>query len=259
VKKLFLVLCTIAIALPSVAENLYIPVAGVVAGANNTLFRTDVRIFNPSTQRDLGVTLHFLPQGMNGANISGRVVNVPKRQMVVLDNVVGNFFGMPSGSIGAIRIDSDEDFDYDIVADSRTYTDSPNATAPGTFGQFIPALNVTEARAKTVVLHLAWTQEFRSNIGVMNPSNEEVTVRANLYSNDGARGGTANATLVIPPKSMRQVPVSDFFGGVFIPNGYVTFEATAPVFTWGSVIDNRSGDPIYVPGAEDKAEVRPLG
>ncbi|HYC90292.1 MAG TPA: hypothetical protein VEO54_13835 [Thermoanaerobaculia bacterium] len=38
------------------------------------------------------------------------------------------------------------------------------------------------------------------------------------------------------------------FGGVYVENGTILADATAPVFTWGSVIDNVSGDAIFVRG-----------
>ena len=61
------------------ARNLYIPIAGEVPGANNTYFRTDVRIFNPSFVDDIDVSIHFLPAGQDGSNISGQVFQVPVR------------------------------------------------------------------------------------------------------------------------------------------------------------------------------------
>lgn len=38
------------------------------------------------------------------------------------------------------------------------------------------------------------------------------------------------------------------FGGVYVWNRVIAMDATAPVFTWGSVIDNDSGDAIFVRG-----------
>jgi len=256
-RSLIAVLVLSSVTLAASAKNTFIPVAGVVQGANNTFFRTDVRIFNPSDTVDIFVSLHFLPQGIEGSNISGRLVKVPKRQVVVLNDIVGTFFQMQAPAIGAIWLDSDADFSYSYVAESRIYTDSPNPAAPGTYGQFVRAFDVSEAKMKTVVTHLSNGFDYRTNAGVMNPGAETATVTAVLWGADGTKLGET-ATVEIPPKSMRQMSIGDWFGGAFFGDGFITFESTQPVFTWGSVIDNNSGDQIYVPGVEDKAEVEPI-
>jgi len=234
------------------AENQYIPVAGLAPGANNTLFRTDVRIFNPAPYA-IDVTLHFLPTGIDGSNISGRVFHIGPRQMLVLDNVVEHINPGSTTALGAVRIDSDTDASYAFLADSRTWTSSPNPQAPGSYGQFIPAMRPEEARLETVVLHLSNTPERRTNIGAMNPGPEAATVKATLYPWDGS-SSLESAPFVLPAMSMKQVSLADLFGGLFLVDGYVVFESTHPLFTWGSVIDNQSGDPFYIIGRESKEE-----
>ena len=140
-KQTLLALVFFVSAATASAKNLYIPVAGVAPGINNTLFRTDVRLFNPSFTTGISISVHFLPQGWDGSNIPGRVVNLEPREMVVLNNIVQDFLQWPAPAIGAIRLDSDTDKSYAFVAESRTYTNSPNAAAPGTYGQFVPALD----------------------------------------------------------------------------------------------------------------------
>ena len=47
-----------AVAGNAAAKNLYIPAAGSAPGANNTRFRTDVRIFNPSSTETISISVH---------------------------------------------------------------------------------------------------------------------------------------------------------------------------------------------------------
>jgi len=70
-KRILSILILSTFALGASAKNMYIPVAGKVAGGNNTFFRTDVRIFNPSSTDDIAVSIHYLPQGIEGPNIPG--------------------------------------------------------------------------------------------------------------------------------------------------------------------------------------------
>lgn len=250
-----LALALVLSAADAAAKNLYIPAAGSAPGANGTRFRTDVRIFNPSSTESIGVTLHFLPQGMDGSNIPGRVVQIPPRQMAVLNDVVANFLGWPVPAIGAIRLDSDTDKSYEFSADSRTYTDSPKPEAPGTYGQFIPALDPNISATKTgVVLHVSSNAAFRTNAGAMNPNREAVTVRATLLNANGTVEAES-APFVVPAMSMTLQSLAQLLGLAHdVDDGYLIIESTLPIFAFASVADNQSADTIFIPGVADIVE-----
>jgi hypothetical protein len=262
VRKVLISIALFFIASTASAKNLYIPVAGVAPGINNTLFRTDVRLFNPSFTKTIGISIHFLPQGWDGSNISGRVVELEPREMVVLNNIVENFLQWPAPAIGAIRLDSDTDKSYAFIAESRTYTDSPNPAIPGTYGQFVPALDPADGLTASVALHVThssdYTQGFRANAGMMNPNRVFTIVTPSLHRADGtviAEG----APIRVEPMSMIQRSIPAMFGdGVSVDDGYIEFNSSYPVFTWVSVVDNRSSDGVFVLGEEDKATEEPL-
>ena len=159
------------------------PSLAVANGANNTLFRSDVRIFNPSTSDNLVVTATFLKANNDNTSAGSKTITIPKRQMVVLNNIVQNFFN--TTGLGAIFLTADGEFD----ATSRLYTDSPNGPAAGTFGQFVTAVIEDQPREKGALLQLSnstdLTTGFRSNIGFMNPNTVAVTVAVRLISANG--------------------------------------------------------------------------
>jgi hypothetical protein len=245
------VLLATQLATAAFAKNKYIPAAGKSPGANGTYWRTDVRIFNPSAVDEINVSLHFLPQGMDGRNISGRGFRIGRRETLVLDDVVSILAPWATSAVGAIRIDSDHAHtNDDFIVSSRTYTGTGDVSRPGTYGQFVPALEAADASRSAAVLHVASTPEVRTNIGVMNPTLEEVTVRFTLLGIEG-QPFLESVPLVVPPRSMQQWAMTDafLFGSVvYAGNAVITADATAPVFTWGSVIDNHSGDAIFVRG-----------
>lgn len=257
-KAVTALLLAISIVVPASARNLYVPVAGVAPGANNTLFRTDVRLFNPHSTEAIAVTLHFLPQGLDGSLIPGRMVRIQPREMIVLNNVVTDFLGWPAPAIGAVRIDSNTAADFAVIASSRTYTDSPNSAVSGTYGQFIPALDPENAAQKTIVLHVTHNDAFRTNAGIMNPGTTAVTVTPSFVRADGTLVAEG-AEITVPAKSMLQLSVPAMFGTTPpVEDGFIHFNASQPVFTFASVVDNGSGDQYFVVGAEDSAEVKPL-
>lgn len=246
------------VALSASAKNMYIPIAGVAQGANGTLFRTDLRVFNPSTTKTIGLTVHFLPANQDGRFISGNLYSIPPRQTLVLNDVVGKYLKWPNGSIGALRLDSDDERSWEFSATSRTYTDSPNAAAPGTFGQFIPAVDPANAKNRIVVNQVSNSSDsakgFRTNVGVMNPGQDEAGVLLKVYAANGSLVG--EGTILVPPKSVVQKALPALIGrsSLDLTDGYVIIESTAPVFGYASVVDNRSSDQIFVLGAEDKAD-----
>ena len=251
------VLVVTLLAAPVFAKTLIIPTAASAPGSNLTYWRTDVRIYNPSATQGIDVTLHFLPQGEDGRNISGQVFHVGKKETLVLDNVVSILAPTLVPAVGAIRIDSDTVASFPFVASSRTYTDSRSVECPGSFGQFIPAFDPAGAKRSTVLLHVTSQPQFRTNAGVMNPGLSEITVRMKLLGRDGSQF-LESAPFVIPPMSMRQWSTMELFGGFFAPDAIIRVETTEPVYTWASIVDNWSGDAIFVPGADDDATVTPL-
>lgn len=60
---------------------------------------------------------------------------------------------------------------------------------------------------------------------------------------------------------MQQWSMTDaiVFGAVYVWNGAIVAETTAPVFTYASIIDNQSGDAMFVRGvAAREATPTPL-
>jgi hypothetical protein len=192
---------------------------------------------------------------MDGTNISGRVVTIPPRQMAVLNDVVANFLQWPVPAIGAIRLDSDTDKSYEFSAESRTYTDSPNPGAPGTYGQYIPALDPSIDGVKTgIVTHIISNAAFRTNAGVMNANQDAVNVRVKLMTATGTVRAEG-ATFSVPAMSMTMQTLAQLVGlDGSIDDGYLVIESTLPVFPFASILDNQSSDAVFVPGVADITE-----
>lgn len=141
---------------------------------------------------------------MDGRNIPGLGFRIGKRETLILDDVMSVLAPWATSAVGAIRIDSDHAHtNDDFIVSSRTYTGTGEATRPGTYGQFVPALEVADATRSAAVLHIAGRADVRTNIGVMNPTLEEVTVRFTLLGIDG-QPFLESVPLAVPPRSMQQ-------------------------------------------------------
>lgn len=232
--------------LPATAKELWVPIAGNAQGGN--FFRTDLRILNPSFSKDITVAATYLPTDRDNSAASPVQVTVPKRQMLVFNNVVSALFN--TGGFGAIRFSSSEDF----AVTSRTFADNPCASG-GVFGQFIPAIETSGALSKGAVLQLSTSsdpsQGFRSNVGFTNVNAATATVSLKLYGS--ASELLKTATLDVPPFGAKIQSVPGVFGipGLNAANEWVSFTSTLPVLGYGSVVDNKSADQIFITAAQD--------
>ena len=143
---------------------------------------------------------------------------------------------------------------------SRTYTsveqDCDGAPGLATFGQYIAAVRESQATPVgelATVTHLAHSddseQGFRSNIGFVNTSAATLEVEAELLDQRGAVLGVVPAE--VPPWSHHQC--NNVFGGLAgedLDSAYARLRTLTPegsFVAYASVVDNRSGDPVYVP------------
>ena len=223
------------------SRTMYFPVVGKVAGANNTNFVTDIRIVN-ATGTIANVTLDFYaanPAGQSGANATKAITVAPGEQKV-LDDAVGATLGVASG-LGGLKVTSDQD----VVVTARVINDL-RAQSLGTSGFAFNAAE--EGKTSGTVTFLAANTDYRTNIGYFNPGTG--TVNATFVArrtSDGAILGTR--AIAIPALSMVQQPAFGLINTVSAgdqtqDNFYVTWSADAPLFVYGAVTDNRTGDAV---------------
>ncbi|HUP64632.1 MAG TPA: PKD domain-containing protein [Thermoanaerobaculia bacterium] len=141
---------------------------------------------------------------------------------------------------------------------TRTYNVS--ASGVGTFGQLIPAVqldlnqNVSAGPSTYFLGGLQLTPRFRTNIGLLNLSAQPVEVL--LTAKDDHFGATIGEQLTVSLPSMQLITNSDpqiaaWMAGLPKDAPFSLFIGGAndgALVTYASIIDNVSGDPIYVSG-----------
>ena len=226
--------------------TLYFPVVATVAGQAGTDFHTDARIVNRSGST-ANLTLEFYRQVAGGvsAPTATAELEIAPNEQAVLDDMATELFGVTNGS-GAVKIMSDQT----VSASARIYNDQRDA-GDGTFGQFVQGQAMSGALQAGTIAFLsnedpATGEGFRSNIGWFNPNASPVNVVLRGWDTSGALLGEVEHTAGGYEQLQRNLgqlwPALQTYG-----NLYVTFTADAPVFFYGSVVDNVNGDAIYVP------------
>jgi plastocyanin len=233
------VVLLILVALPAEAKDVYLSIAGSIGS-----FRTDARIWNPSSSKDITISAYFLPVGKDNSGVTPVQITVPKRSMKVFDDVVASLFNV-TGTLGGIRLASSDDF----VATSRIYAQ----VKEGTLGQFVEGLDESSARTKGVIIQLKTSTAFRTNIGYVNPNSSAATITLRLYDHSNNLVGQPVVETALPFSASSPSSMASIFniGNADLTDAWVSFSSNMPVYAYGSVVDSGTTDPTYVPFAED--------
>jgi hypothetical protein len=236
------------------AQEYEVAIAGRVTNALGQTFVTNLRVFNPNYDKSVGALLeYFAPNPpVAGTATSSLAVNIPPRGTAVFDDVNGpGGFNVPG--TGGIRVSS-----FSKLAVTSHIFNDLRSQQKGTIGQFVPAVKFENALRRGVLTQLSnrdITQSvtgFRTNVGFFNPNNQTVTVRMELRDENAVLLGQGVVTLA--PYAQVQNAVSGYFPTADVankPNLSVSFDASAPVVGYASVVDNISSDQIFVSAQED--------
>lgn len=225
-------------------SEVYIAAAGRTAGAAGTYWRSDLTLHNPGAA-SVTATIRFLRAGQDNRFVSGRTLALGPNGTQTIRDVL-TWLGVGDGS-GALQIRWSGS-SAGIVATSRTYT--TRATDSGTLGQSIAMATASDFGSRAIVTGLASDGRSRTNLGVVNSGDSAIGVALHLTLPDGRR--IASASVTVPARSQMQSAAASLFPSVSFANlGTFTVIAetlTPTMFAYASVIDNQSGDPIFVSG-----------
>ena len=226
------------------ATRIIVPAVGSTPGAGGTRFSSDVSIYNHGlAQARLMVV--FTAAGSDPSPLFGALrVAVDPGQIVELPDIVGSAFHL--AGIGSLELQGDT---ASLIVESRTF----NTARGATFGQAIPGVLTSAAIGRNEgILHIPELENdtaFRANVGFTEVGGANGTVRIRTFDEAGQLLGTNDYNL--GAFGMQQVPLGG--GGLLastVNAARVEAEVVAGgarIVAYGSVIDNLSGDPIYVP------------
>ncbi len=217
-----------------------------VADINNGIasWRSDIRLFNPSSAA-VTATLTYFPQPGNLGASGTKQVTIPAGQVMAVDNALQSLYTL-TNSGGSMLVTTPST--SQLVVTARTY----NQTSNGTYGQFIPA--VTPAASVGLadnrvlqLLQLESSDKMRTNIGFVETSGNPVTIEVSAIPSDSKVA--AKTQIPLAANQFLQVSLAQFGLGTAY-NTRVTVKVlsgTGRVTAYGSVIDQATQDPTYVP------------
>ncbi len=215
-------------------------------GSNGTVWRTDLEVHNPGTTvTNFAVVLLARDQDNSDAPRQTFTLN-PGRSVRYADVLQSMFSFTGAGALWIIPLKGS------LLVTSRTY----NQLAQGSFGQFVPGITRANAigygqQARLIELSHdpTLTTGFRTNLGFVNESPAPIDVAADFYLATGVWLGSKEWTL--PPYGFSQIDRAfEQVTGDPVADGYIVVQTTtvaARFVAYASVVDNITGDPIFVP------------
>jgi hypothetical protein len=228
------------------ASRYVLPGIAELPGENN--FHSDIRLFNGGTA-DVVANLTYYPFN-NGDPITTAARTIRRGEVLAVDNVLPTMFNH-TGTGGSIVVTTDGD--SSLVATARTYT---NVAGGGTYGQFIPGVTPAEGiglgEPALQILQLEQSDQFRSNLGLAELTGNPVDLRLSVHFPDTKVTASVNVSLAANEFVQHGRIIENFFTapGEQTYNARITVEViggAGRVTAYGSVIDNKSKDPTYVP------------
>lgn len=227
------------------SEPIYVLTSAHSSGAAGTNWRTDLEVHNPGNAAATFTIALLKRDSYDNDHPATRSFSLPAHHSVAYPDVVMAQFGFSGAA--ALRVVTTSG---SVLVSSRTYNDQPG----GTFGQLVPGLTVSEAfgvgeEARLVQLSHdpSGVAGYRTNIGVVNPSNRSVGLTIKLYDASGAFLGTVPMGYLVPNAYTQIDKVFEKVTAGKVDDGYAVITANAPFFAFASVIDNRTGDPVFIP------------
>ncbi len=227
-------------------DAIYIPASAHVSGTSGTNWRTDLELHNPGTVQGR-YEVDLLKRDQDNSNPSTKTFIVEPGHSLRLEDVLLSEFGFSGAA--ALRITS---LQGEVVVTSRTY----NLTSNGTYGQFIAGVSertavVTNERALQIQLsHTPGSGSgFRTNVGMLNCTGATLAIEARFFSSSGSTYGTKTYTLK-PYEFIQVDKIFEAVTGSTVADGYIRLSTVTPdgrFLAYASIIDNRTGDPVFAP------------
>jgi subtilisin family serine protease len=227
------------------------PVVAHTEGALDTSWRSDLRIFNPIASRSAEVRLHLLPpSGDESFDPRQTDVIIPHGSVVSLDDIVKQRFGFDDAQGSLVVQDQNG---TTIHATSRTFTTNDR----GTYGQFVApevaGVGTTGAGDPALVVLPNAGPDHRVNIGVTEITGDAATVAMTLIDSDNGVAIGSSTFFEVAGFSniqLNQILPDLELGAVADPYVALTVvQGEGRIAAYGSIIDNLSGDAVFVRGA----------
>ena len=239
-KRSTLLLLSLALTLPLFGGEILIPVVYRGAGANDTLWRSEIVVSNVSSHLTQPTWTTITFHGDNGATKEVRMPLSPK-EVIAVPDAVREWFDVENGG-GIVRVTWDDAPMVRVMAWARIY----NAGEHGEYGQAVPGVETRKLVSEHFLPGLSGVNGNRTNVGVSNPTSTPTLVWFELIDTAGESRG-AFATYV-GPRSYKQLNdvFSHFQAGPLNAAMVRVVSSDTTIYAYASIVRNDTGDATFV-------------
>ena len=215
-----------------------VPASAHLPGAFGSFWTTNLWLANGSGSPGAAL-LTFSGHGVDGRGRPERLVTVPARGLVRLQDAVGALFGA-AADWGAIFATLSPN--VSLVAENST-----PSCGSGTVGETVPAIGPRDFIGQTprLIFPVRQNAAFRTNLALANPTEEPLKAHLKLIGADGTV--LAEGEVTIPPLGMvQQSEVAAFLGVHELDGGWLEMTSAtedARYAAYATLIDNGTNDP----------------
>lgn len=229
------------------ATSYVVPGVAELDNGVSSNFHTDMRIFNASTT-PVTVSVQYFPQAGDATPRPAPVnLTIGANEVRAVDSVLPTLFGLTRTG-GAVTVDAPGN--VPLVLTARTFS---RDSSGGTYGQFIPGVTATDAvglgERGLELLQLEQSPQYRTNLGLVEVTGKPVTIE--ILATAPQSKTSAVVQMELQGHEFRQPRIFTQMGFTnAVYNGRITVRVIGGegrVAAYGSVVDNRTVDPTYVP------------
>lgn len=215
-------------------------------GYNNTIWRTDLEVHNPGSSK-VTYRVSLLKRDTDNREAETREFTLHPGRSAHHGDILFDPFGFEGAA--ALRVTPSGG---SLLVHSRTY----NQLGVGSYGQFVPGMtnlqaihNGMEGRLVGLFHDPGLMRGSRTNLGFVNTSPAPIVVELSFFVPIGTLMGTR--TIELKAYEHKQLNRAyEMVTQAVINGGFVIARTTTvggSFFVYASVVDNVTGDPIYIP------------
>ena len=222
--------------------SVIVPVVGSVVGPNTTRWVTDVELRN-DTRTEATVALS-LPAAPDQPVI---LLTMPPGAVQHFSDVVGEAFSLRD-ILSPLVVQTLGRRSVRVLANARGIRGAESSTP-----QSIPVTDPNSHFPLRILTGLAYSDAFRTNIGLINLGEQEAVFTLALRAEDGKM--SAGSRAVVPPNSMWHMAVQLVFPAMTTGSNYAVLVETGSrnTYVYASVLENATNNARFiVPGVTSK-------
>jgi len=233
----------------SAVERLFVPAAASTPGSGGTFWTTSAWISNVSGSRVVVRGAALLQGQANDDAVASptEIGSVEPGGYLRIDDVY-HALGADNATGGLfLEMTAEREPPYSRLVSVTTYTSTPNQSGAGAYGQGIPATG-PGSDGEVVCPGVNDRGSHRTNVGVLNTSDRVISVKVTIVDSMGVQVGSE--TWQMQPFEQRQQRVTTL-GGTGLDGSTASFRllsAEGSFLAYSSVVDNQTGDAVYIAG-----------